>query len=98
MQRVIFNVDNAANAKLLVHLTESLGFIKSVKIEKGSDEDSALTEDDWVRPGRPATDAEVEQMLAEAEVEYKAGKGMSLEEAKAITKKKIEAWKKANHL
>lgn len=55
-----------------------------------------LTDDDWAIPGRPATDEEHLKMLAEAEAEYKAGLGMTVEEARAKTKKKIAAWKKAN--
>lgn len=54
-----------------------------------------LTDDDWALPGRPATDEEMEK-LAEAMDKEKGG--YTLEEARAITKKKIAAWKKANGL
>ena len=55
-----------------------------------------LTDADWVRPGRPATDEEIEKMLDECEAEFEAGLGFTLEEARALTKKKIASWKKAN--
>jgi hypothetical protein len=54
-----------------------------------------LTDDDWALPGRPATDEEIEKMLDEAEAEFEAGLGIPLEKAKALTMKKIKAWKKA---
>lgn len=48
-----------------------------------------LSDKDWIRPGRPATDDEHEEMLAECETEYEAGLGMSIKEAKALTEKKL---------
>ena len=55
-----------------------------------------LTDDDWILPGRPATDEEQLKMLEEAEAEFKSGLGMPLEKARALTMKKIAKWKKAN--
>lgn len=64
MQRVIFNVNTVADAKLLVRLAKSLSFVSSATVEKAeSDTDAPLTEEDWVRPGRPATDQELRQLV-----------------------------------
>jgi hypothetical protein len=82
------------NAKPLSAAEPAVGYIVTSRKKKLT----PLTDDDWAVPGRPATDEEHLKMLEEAEHEYKAGLGMSLEEAKAKTKKKIEAWKKANRL
>jgi len=54
-----------------------------------------LTDDDWVRPGRPATDEELEKLAEEMENEEG---GYTLEEARTITKKKIAEWKKQQGL
>jgi len=68
MQRVILNVNTAADAKLLVRLAKSLSFVSSATIEKAEPEtDRPLTAEDWVRPGRPATDEELKQLVEEME-------------------------------
>ncbi len=68
MQRVILNVNTAADAKLLVRLAKSLSFVSSATVEKAEPEtDRPLTAEDWVRPGRPATDEELKQLVEEME-------------------------------
>ena len=49
-----------------------------------------LTDEDWIRPGRPATDEEFEQMISKAE----KSPLMTVEEAKAHTYKLIDKWNK----
>lgn len=68
MQRVILNVNTAADAELLVQLAKSLSFVSSATVEKAEPAtDAPLTAEDWVRPGRPATDAELRQLVEDME-------------------------------
>ncbi|RLD55420.1 MAG: hypothetical protein DRJ05_12960 [Bacteroidetes bacterium] len=46
----------------------------------------------WALSGRPATDEEFDQLVAEMEAEEKAGLGMSAEESEAYVTKRIEEW------
>ena len=95
MQTLTFTleVDRAFHAKQLIGFLKTLPHIKSVTTEKSS---AKLSDTDWIKPGRPATDEEFEQMLDECEAEYKAGLGMPVEKARALTKKKIAGWRKQN--
>ncbi|MCD4745168.1 MAG: hypothetical protein K8R58_02590, partial [Bacteroidales bacterium] len=65
MNRIIVEIDNEANTKFFISLMKNLKFVKSaIPDKKKSIEDLApLSEDDWIKPGRPATDEEHEQML-----------------------------------
>ena len=86
----IFTVetDNTANAKRLADFLKSIGYVKSINFEKKL---KPLTDEDWIKPGRPATDDELEQMCLEMEKEEG---GYSTEEAKAMTLKEIKQWRK----
>lgn len=84
----------AKTSKPLVAAEPVVGYITNSR-KKGRPL-KPLTDEDWVRPGRPATEEEIEKMLDEAEAEFEAGLGLPLEKARALTKKKIAAWKKAN--
>lgn len=95
MEHIIISVDNQLHAQLLMRLMENLSFVKSVRQEKRVE---YLTAADWVRPGRPATNEELKNMLDECEAEVKAGKVLTLEEAKTLTKQKFGRWKKANSM
>lgn len=97
MERLVIDVDNAANARLLVRLMKELDFVKAISTEAFTG-GQALTEIDWVRPGRPASNQEMESMVAEAEAEYETHRGMPLEKAKALTLSRFATWKKENGL
>jgi hypothetical protein len=86
MQKVIVTIDDPANAKLFLKMVEQLNFVESAKIEN--------TEYNWINPSRPATDEECEQMIAECEADYDAGLFIPAEEAKKITLKEIDKWKR----
>ena len=53
-----------------------------------------LTAADWVRPGRPATDEEIDEMLDEAE----KSPSIPFEHAKRETLNQIEKWTKKKSL
>lgn len=87
MQKVIVTIDDPANAKLFLRMVRQLNFVESAKIEKDKY--------DWINPSRPATDEECEQMISECEAEYDAGLFLSVEQAKKMTLKEIDKWKRA---
>lgn len=102
MEQLIITVEGKSNADLLMQLMRKFNFVKSVIRKKSSDTKSGgvkvvnepAGEYNWINPTRPATDEEFEKMISEAEAEYEAGLGMSAEEAKTLTMKKITEWKK----
>ena len=51
---------------------------------------------DWINPTRPATDEEWEEMIVEAENEYKEGRGIPAKEARALNDKAIAKWLQSN--
>lgn len=69
MLTISLQVDNLANAKLLAAMLSRLDFVKDVNLEnpKKKNKSKSLTNKDWILPGRPATDEEIEQMCLEME-------------------------------
>jgi hypothetical protein len=55
-----------------------------------------LTAEDWIRPGRPATDEELAELLAESERQLEAGEFFTAEEVKARMDERIAKWKRSN--
>lgn len=96
---LIVETNDNANAKILAAMLRNLNFVKAVtfKPEKNNKPNSSfamqktLSDKEWIKPGRPATDKETELMLDECE----ASPEMSLEEAKSLTLKEIREWKKS---
>ncbi|PSR05123.1 MAG: hypothetical protein BRD50_01820 [Bacteroidetes bacterium SW_11_45_7] len=91
MKKLIITTDTENQAKLLATFLENHQMVRAVSI---SSEDSSEDDYNWTNPSRPATDEEFEQMIQEAEAEYKEGKGMNEDEAKAKTNARIEEWRK----
>ncbi|MFH1320728.1 MAG: hypothetical protein ABII90_08770 [Bacteroidota bacterium] len=90
MNRLTVETDNAANAKRLADFLKSIGYVKSVNFEKKL---KPLTGADWIKPGRPATDEELEQLAKEMDEdtgEY------TPEEVYESVKKEIAVWRKRN--
>lgn len=69
MEQLIINLEGKSNANLLLELLGKLSFVKSVSREKVKEDNTPLTAADWVRPGRPATEEELEQLAIEMEAE-----------------------------
>lgn len=88
MHTLIIKTDTAANGNKVADFLRSIEYIKSVEIE---DPLTPLTDNDWVRPGRPATQEEHELLCKEME---KDEGGFTTEEAKAITLEEIKQWRK----
>lgn len=64
------NIDNPSDAKALATFLRSLGYVKSVSIDKSV---KPLVGDDWILPGRQATGQEVDQLLDEMECDDNTG-------------------------
>lgn len=96
MQTMILEIDTAFHVKHLAGFLKTLPYIKSVVVEPlvpKAKSTKALAAADWVRPGRPATEEEIEELcrqMEEPQEEY------SLEAAKAKTFKEIKEWRKRN--
>lgn len=87
--------DDLSSAKMLATMLKRLDFVKAVSLEKSKKKNvKPLTAKDWTLPGRPATDDEIENMLAECEEEYKSGAVLTLEQAKEKSTKRLEKWVK----
>lgn len=62
MQTLIIKVDTASHATQVANFLKTVPYIKSVVTEKST---VKLTDEDWIKPGRPATDEELEQLLVQ---------------------------------
>ncbi len=85
MHAITVTTDTAANAKFLAFFLKKVRYVKSVSVNpplKGKF--------NWISPSRPATDEELEQMLAECE----ASALLSAEEARKKTLREIKEWRK----
>jgi pyruvate-formate lyase-activating enzyme len=88
MHTILLTTDTAANAKLLADFLSTVKSVKSVSINPMVNKGE---EYNWTNPSRPATDEEFEQLAKEMEQD----KGeYTLEEAKALSTKKIKKWLK----
>ncbi|OFX16446.1 MAG: hypothetical protein A2033_08365 [Bacteroidetes bacterium GWA2_31_9] len=84
--------NDISSAKMLATMLKRLDFVKAVSLEKNKKKDAKpLTAKDWTLPGRPATDDEIENMLAECEDSY----NLTAKEAREKTMKDIAEWKKS---
>lgn len=81
--------ENKASSSFLEFIN-NLDFVK--RIEPIKEPVKTLSKEDWIKPGRPATDEEFEQMLIASE----DSKNLSLKEAKKLTKIKFDKWQRAN--
>jgi hypothetical protein len=85
MTTLKITIDDQSNAKVLASFLRTLGYVKSVSVEKKL---KPLTDDDWILPGRPATDEEIDKLLDEMEKDD--DEGYTSEQMLAH----LEEWKK----
>ena len=86
MSEILVSIDNDKYDKSFIALLKDLKNISSYeKLPTKAKKLKPLTDEDWVRPGRQATEEEIIKMLEEAEKEPL----LSLEEAKAQTLKRL---------
>lgn len=93
MQTLIVKIDTPNHAVQVANFLRTVPYIKSVITKKTDEKLKPLTAADWVRPGRTATDDEIEELCRQMD---KPQKEYSLEEAKAKTLHEIKEWKKRN--
>jgi len=56
MATITINIEDLAEARKFLHLAKNLKFVKKARIR--NDNVKPLTDEDWIKPGRPATDKE----------------------------------------
>lgn len=93
MQKLIVTTENEAATKLLLAFLKTVRLVKSVTIFSPETKATSVVNEssevyNWINPSRPATDEEIDLMLDECE----ASPELTLEEAKALTMKKLDAW------
>ena len=64
------NIDNQSDAKTLATFLRSLGYVKSVVVDKPV---KPLSDTDWILPGRPATGQEIDQLLEDMDKDDDTG-------------------------
>ncbi|MBM2814933.1 MAG: hypothetical protein HW421_1695 [Ignavibacteria bacterium] len=64
METITIEINNKRNASNFAALAKNLKYVKSVRFGNNN-EQQPLTDDDWARPGRPATEAELETRINE---------------------------------
>jgi hypothetical protein len=63
--------------------------VKSVKYYSEIDSEAGtIAEEDWIKPGRPATDEEFEELIKKAE----ASKSIPAEDSKSQNLTKLDEW------
>ena len=70
MTKLRVDIDNPSDAEALATFLRSLGYVKSVSIDKSA---KPLLGDDWILPGRQATGQEIDQLLDELDNDDNAG-------------------------
>jgi hypothetical protein len=92
MVEILVSIENDKYEKPFISLLKELKYISSYKKAKnGTKKLQPLAGADWIRPGRPATEEEIIQMLEEAE----KGPFFTLEEAMAETDRYLEELRSA---
>lgn len=59
--RITLEIGSLSKGKALLSFLRTLGYVKTIRVE----DDKLLSDNEWVLPGRKATDKEIE-LLAEA--------------------------------
>lgn len=85
MTTIRVTISNTSKAKILMTFLRTLGYVKDVSIEEDL---KPLTAEDWILPGRPATEAEIDALIEE--MENDADEGYTTEEMESF----LEEWKK----
>ena len=85
MTTLTIKTDSKAHAKQLAGFLKTIGYVKEVHVGESSD---SIPEIDWVLPGRPATEAEIDKLVDDMDKDDDAGI------TTAQLKKKIAQWNK----
>ena len=88
--KISINIQDENKADALVYFLKKHGY--DIQISAND----KLKDEDWVLPGRPATEEEHEEHAQAMEEEGKYEKGESYEKSKENMKEFMEQWKKKN--
>jgi len=82
MPIVKVNINNLLDAQKFLFIAENMKFVQSAEIIES---EIPLAEINWIHPGRPANDEEIDSMINETENDISTGQIFSFEEAKSQT-------------
>ena len=92
MSIITVEINNPTNVKRFISILEDLKYVKSFIPDSIENKNlTPLTEVDWIKPGRPATDEEFEQLAIDMEQDEG---GYNSEIALEMTLKEIREWGK----
>lgn len=92
MVEILVSIENDKYEKPFISLLKELKYISSFTRAKNKPRElKPLTDEDWIKPGRPATEEEFAKMIEESE----KGPFFTLDEAKKLTLIEFEEWKKS---
>lgn len=94
MQTLILKIDTSAHAAQLSNFLKALPYIKSIIAKKNTGALKLLTTADWVRPGRPATDEEIERMLDECEAQEATAQYFTAKQVKQNAMNRLKEWRR----
>ncbi|MBI9036965.1 MAG: hypothetical protein JEY97_02420 [Bacteroidales bacterium] len=86
MSQYLLTISENKAALSLLDFIKNLDFVENV--EQVDEDFKPLSNEDWIKPGRPATDEEFEQMINSAE----ESKDLNFEEAISLSEKGYEEW------
>ncbi|MBM2817163.1 MAG: hypothetical protein HW421_3925 [Ignavibacteria bacterium] len=67
MPTITVDIDSQPNARKFLYLAKNLKFVKNARIITKNSE--SLSEEDWIKPGRPATEEEIEKLCNEFDLD-----------------------------
>ena len=93
MSTIEVEIVNPSDAEKFLFLAKNMKFVKDARII--TDTEDLSVDIDWSRPGRLATDEEIDKMLDDCENDIKTGKVYPLEVARAKTIEYLKSLNKA---
>jgi hypothetical protein len=90
MSQYILTISENKAVSSFFDFIKKLDFVQ--KVEQVEEPFKPLSNEDWIKPGRPETDEKFEQMIKSAE----ESKDLNFEEAISLSEKKYTEWSKRN--
>ena len=85
---ITVDIDSPSKARKFLYIAKNMKFVRDARISDNNL--TPLTDEDWIKPGRPATEEEIEARLQQIENDIAAGSVYTLDEARESTRKYIE--------
>jgi len=90
MSQYILTISENKVSSSFLNFIKDLDFVE--KVEQFEEPFKSLSNEDWIKPDRPATDEEFEQMIKSAE----ESKDLNFDEAISLSEKRYTEWSKRN--